>query len=50
MLSYMDPNGWELVSDTRIKLNGMACDLIRGGAQQVNIDFPCGVYVPKIPE
>jgi hypothetical protein len=49
-LTYMDPNGWELVSDKRVKLNGMACDLIRNGAMSINIDFPCGVFIPTIPE
>jgi hypothetical protein len=47
---YNDPNGWELVSEKRIKLNGMACDLIRNGASEISIDFPCDVYVPIIPD
>jgi hypothetical protein len=49
-LTYNDPNGWTLVSETRIKLQGTACDLIREGATMINIDFPCGVFIPRIPE
>jgi hypothetical protein len=49
-VAHNDPNGWELVSDKRIKLNGTACDLIRNGAMQVNIDFPCGVFIPVVPD
>jgi hypothetical protein len=49
-LTYDDPNGWTLVSDTRIKLQGTACDLIREGATMIDIEFPCGVYIPLIPE
>jgi hypothetical protein len=49
-LTYNDPNGWTLVSDKRIKLQGTACNLIREGATMVNIDFPCGVFIPLIPE
>jgi hypothetical protein len=49
-LMYDDPNGWVLTSPTSIKLQGTACDLIREGATQVNIDFPCGVFIPTIPQ
>ncbi len=49
-LKYDDPNGWSLTSPTHIQLNGTACDLIREGGTQINIDFPCEVFIPKIPE
>lgn len=49
-LAYGDPNGWTLVSETKIALQGSGCDLIREGATQINIDFPCGVFIPEIPE
>jgi hypothetical protein len=42
---YEQPNGWELVTDRHLKLNGEACDLIQNGATQINIEFPCGVFV-----
>jgi hypothetical protein len=49
-LTFDDPNGWSLTSPTHIQLNGTACDLIREGNSTLSVNFPCDVFIPKIPE
>ncbi|MFO7181001.1 MAG: vWA domain-containing protein, partial [Pseudomonadota bacterium] len=49
-LAYDDPDGWRVLSPTEIELVGAACEAVQKGATQIAIDFPCGVYVPPIPE
>lgn len=49
-LAYDDPNGWRVLSPSEIELVGSACDAVQQGATQIAIDFPCGVYVPPVPE
>lgn len=42
-----DPNGWRLVAEDRIQLQGLACDEFKANtASMVNADFPCNIFVP----
>lgn len=41
-IPYGDANGWELASDTSIRLLGTACDQIKLTAAPIDIQFPCG--------
>lgn len=41
-LTFGDPNGWEMVDEDTVRLNGSACSTIQLGASEVLIQFPCG--------
>ncbi len=41
VLKCNDPNGWELVNESSIKLNGQACDALKTG-KKLDATFPCG--------
>jgi hypothetical protein len=46
-LEHDDPNGWHLVSPTRLSIDGSACEAIQSADDAVlDISFPCGVFVP----
>jgi len=46
-LAYQDPDGWVLVGQSQVTLQGAACEAIRTGATSLDIRFPCGIVVPK---
>lgn len=39
---YNDPNGWILVGESTVRLQGTACDTLKIQVSNVDIDFPCG--------
>jgi hypothetical protein len=39
---YGDPNGWILVGESTVRLQGTACDTLKIQVSNVDIDFPCG--------
>jgi hypothetical protein len=46
-------DGWKLIGKTQIELVGAPCDLIKSGKHDIDIDFPCDVFIPDpepIPE
>jgi hypothetical protein len=45
-LTFGDANGWKLNPPDEVELTGTACQAIKTGDHSVNIDFPCGVFVP----
>jgi hypothetical protein len=45
-LGYDDPNGWSLVDESTLKLNGTACDtFLEDPSVSLSAEFPCGVVV-----
>jgi hypothetical protein len=45
-LVFDDPNGWSLVDDKTMKLNGTACDdFLADSTATLSAQFPCGVIV-----
>ena len=45
-LPYDDPNGWRMNSNTELELVGDACETIKDGSHNLDIQFPCGAVVP----
>jgi hypothetical protein len=46
-LTFDDPNGWSLVDDKTMKLNGTACDtFLDDPTVTLTAQFPCGVIIP----
>jgi hypothetical protein len=39
---YGDPNGWILVGESTVRLQGTACDTLKIQVSNVDINFPCG--------
>jgi hypothetical protein len=44
-LVYNDPNGWTLVGESTIRLQGTACENVKLSVSFVDISFPCGVLI-----
>ena len=47
-LVYEDENGWRLASPSQVELLGSACDEIKDGETNLDINFPCEVYEPAV--
>ena len=45
-LGHNDPNGWKLNGNDEIELLGTACDAIKSGDHEIQIQFPCGIFQP----
>jgi hypothetical protein len=45
-ITFEDPNGWRVNSETEIEILGTACDTIKMGDHNVEIRFPCGAIDP----
>lgn len=39
-------DGWKLNSSSQLELVGEPCDLIKSGQHDIDIDFPCDVFIP----
>ncbi len=46
MLVYNGPDGWIVNSPTQIELVGAACETIKSGDHDLEINFPCNAFVP----
>lgn len=47
-LTYQDPNGWRMVTDTQVEIMGAACaQLKRPETRGVTFDFPCEIISPR---
>jgi hypothetical protein len=47
VLPCRDPNGWVLVDETHIRLQGTACDTFKdGGNAMLRARFPCSAIIP----
>jgi hypothetical protein len=46
-LTCNDPNGYSLMSETVIRVNGTACDAVKQG-KLLSAEFPCGAAVPLL--
>jgi hypothetical protein len=44
-LAYGDPNGWVLVGESTVRLQGTACDTLKISVTNVDINFPCGTVM-----
>jgi hypothetical protein len=42
---YGDPNGWVLVGESTVRLQGTACDTLKIQVTNVDINFPCGTVM-----
>lgn len=40
-------DGWKLNSKSQIELVGAPCELIKSGKHDIDIDFPCDVFIPE---
>lgn len=40
-------DGWKLNSSSQLELVGEPCDLIKSGKHDIDIDFPCDVFIPE---
>lgn len=47
-LSYMDPNGWKMNTETELELVGAACDTLGASSDwKLKIRFPCKFFNPE---
>jgi len=45
-ITFNDPNGWKVIDDMTIEIDGTSCETIKsGGTQSLYISFPCDVIV-----
>jgi hypothetical protein len=44
-LKHGDPDGWRLNGQSELELLGKACAKLKGGADRLQVGFPCGVYI-----
>lgn len=47
-LGYQDADGWILKRTDQVELVGAACDQIRAGEEDLDINFPCTVFTPVV--
>jgi hypothetical protein len=46
-LGCNDPNGWTLIDDRHIRLQGDACDqFMSSGSVNLEADFECSIFAP----
>jgi hypothetical protein len=45
-LVYDDADGWKLKSPDQVELLGDACDKVQAGEDELDINFPCRIFVP----
>ncbi|HYQ17826.1 MAG TPA: VWA domain-containing protein, partial [Polyangiaceae bacterium] len=45
-LVYEDVNGWKLKAPDQVELLGEACTQVQAGDDQLDINFPCRIFVP----
>ncbi|MDQ2643061.1 MAG: VWA domain-containing protein, partial [Myxococcota bacterium] len=47
-LEFEDPDGWHLEDESRLSVDGSACESLQSSAAAtLDISFPCGVFIPS---
>lgn len=46
-VAYDATNGWHQTSPTQVEFVGTACETLKTGDRQIQMTFPCNVFVPR---